>query len=79
MKKPDFESAVIISTFIDRHLSDAIRKLADYLEVRAELKDFDDAMFIRCSYSDITDEWYVSVQGEYWNKQKIVKMIRSKK
>ena len=78
--KPDFESAVVHTTFADGTLPAALRKLADYLEKYPDMKDYDDDMIIRCSYAnDAIEKWYVSTHTDYWNEKKVISMIKNKR
>ena len=78
MIKPDFESAVVMTTFIDDSLPVTLRKLADYIEEHPEVKDYDNDMVIKISCSRETDRWYTSVLTDYWTDKKAVSMIKKK-
>jgi hypothetical protein len=78
--KPDFESALVYSTFKDESLPEALKKAAVFLEENPTVKDYDGGMIIQCVYEgEDTDKWYVSFGNDYWNEPKVVNMIKKKK
>lgn len=79
MTKPNFESAVVWTTFKNRELPTALRKLAKYIEENPEIKEYDTVIGIEVEYADDSDEWIVSMPTNYWNEPKVIKMIKEKR
>jgi len=77
--KPDFESAVVRSTFRDESLPETLRRLAAFIEENnLDAIDSSSSVIIECSYDD-NGYWYSGIESYYFNSKKLVNMVKKKK